>query len=121
MTALYTLDLTTMHHLLFCNGIGAKFDINGKYVGYSGAMKGTPVDVVSVLQQGSACEVAVLSSDEYTKKCIDLYRAQSWVQNCPTPVKTVFTLRRKVGEDKCTQTLYVFGHNTIKPYLGSLL
>lgn len=123
MTALYRLDMRTMEYNILSDGIGMRFDFTGKYKGTLGNIGtgATPVDIVSILQQGTLCEVAVLSNGEYHKQRVDLDRAIKWVKTSPARSKAVLSLRRKVKDIVCLQTIYVYNFNTISPYLSSLL
>lgn len=123
MTALYRLDMRTLEYNIFADGIGMRFDFTGKYKGALGniGMGATPVDVVSILQQGNLCEVAVLANGEYYKQRVDLDRAVGWTKTSPVRHKAVLSLRRKVKDIVCLQMIYVYNNNSIKPYLSSLL
>lgn len=123
MIALYKIDLRTLEYCIFSNGVGLRFDVTGRYKGEARSVDSSavPVDVVSILQQGNQCEVAVLSGSNYCKQRVDLNRAISWTKSCPLHARAVLPLKRKVKDVSCLQTIYVYGNNTIAPYLSSLL
>ena len=123
MQLLHSLDMARLEHNIICNGVGARFNIAGKYLGNDARVlkNSMPADAFSILQQGTLCEVAILTGDSYTKKVMDLNRAQLWLKSLPLEPRAVFTLKRQVGEVKCTQTLYIFNYGRLGMYLGSLL
>lgn len=123
MQLLYSLDMTRLEHNILCNGVGARFNLSGKYLGNDARVlkNSVPSDAFSLLQQGTLCEVAVLTSDNYIKRVVDYNRVQAWLKTLPLQPKGVFTLKRQVGEVKCTQTLYIFNYGRLGMYLGSLL
>ena len=123
MTVLYKFSMKKMEYDIFSDGIGMRFDVLGAYKGSLANidMDASPVDVVSILQQGNLCEVAVVASGNYYKRRVDLTRAMNWVKTVPIQRKTVLSLRRKVKDIYCLQTIYVFSLNTIAPFLSSLL
>lgn len=123
MQALYSLNLSTLEHVIICNGVSARFDISGKYQGIAGniPMNAIPVDCFSILQQGNLCEVAVLASECYTKRVIPLSKAQTWVSKLPFMAKATFTIKRKIDEkDKCVQTIYIYPFGKLGVYLPQL-
>lgn len=123
MQLLYSLDMARLEHNVMCNGVGARFNLSGKYLGNDARIlnNAMPADAFSILQQGTLCEVAILAGDNYTKRVIDLDRVQMWLRTLPLQPKAVFTLKRQVGEVRCTQTLYIFNYGRLQMYLGSLV
>lgn len=123
MQLLYTLDMSRLEHNILCNGIGARFNISGKYLGSDVRLlnNAMPADAVSILQQGTLCEVAILTNDTFTKRVIPLERIQNWLKTLPLQPKAVFTLRRQVGTIRCTQTLYIYNYNRLQMYVGQLV
>lgn len=123
MQAVYALNLNTLEHVLVCNGVCAKFDISGKYKGAVAAIPANAqqVDCFSILQQGNLCEIAILSGEQYAKRVVGLSKAQNWLKELPFQPKAVFTIKRKVGEEKCIQTIYVFQCGKLMVYAPALL
>lgn len=123
MQLLYSLDMARLEHNVLCNGVGARFNLSGKYLGSDARIlnNAMPADAFSILQQGTLCEVAILTSDNYNKRVIDLERVQAWLRTLPLQPKAVFTLKRQVGDVRCTQTLYIFNYGRLQMYLGGLL
>lgn len=123
MQLLYSLDMARLEHNVLCNGVGARFNLSGKYLGSDARIlnNAMPADAFSILQQCTLCEVAILTSDNYNKRVIDLERVQAWLRTLPLQPKAVFTLKRQVGDVRCTQTLYIFNYGRLQMYLGGLL
>lgn len=123
MQLLYSLDMARLEHNVLCNGVGARFNLSGKYLGSDARIlnNAMPADAFSILQQGTLCEVAILTSDNYNKRVIDLERVQAWLRTLPLQPKAVFTLKRQVVDVRCTQTLYIFNYGRLQMYLGGLL
>ena len=124
MTAIYTFNAGKLEHHLICDGKGAVFGIDGKYKG-SNAVMGTAakeVDVISLLQQGELCEIAALTNNNYAKRQLEMSAYSSWVNTVPVRPIGTFVLRRKVGEERCVQTIYIFNRTAgIAQYLRNLL
>ena len=122
MRAVYGLNMTTMEHHLICDGIGAKFSIQGKYLGSNAVAhrSSLPADVASILQQGSLCELAVLSGDRFLKKQMPITQAQAFISSVQTPCKASFQIKRKVGEALCVQYLYIYPIDKLNSLLPSV-
>ena len=115
--------MNRLEHNLVCDGRGAVFSLDGKYVSDRISMTNTgrPVDVISLLQQGNLGEIAILCNGAYHKQGIDIEKFQAWVNMIPVRPKATLRIRRAVGNEKCTQTLYVFDLQRVNPYLNTLL
>lgn len=122
MRAVYGINMQTMEHTLICDGIGAKFNMQGKYVGSNVTIHKSllPADVVSLLQQGTLCEIAVITGDRFAKKQVDLDSARAFIESIPVPYKATFQLKRKVGEENCMQYLYIYPIDKILPVVSRI-
>ena len=123
MQLLYSLDMARLEHSILCNGIGARFNLSGKYLGNDARIlsNSLPADAVSILQQGTLCEIAILTNDTFRKQQMDLSKIQQCVQNLPLQPKAVFTIKRQVVTTRCTQTLYIYNYNRLQLYINQLM
>lgn len=114
---LYTLDLQKQEHVMVNGGYVFRFNLrDGKFKGASANMLNVnlrEVDAISVLQQGTSCEVAENVNREFRKRTAFVSEFQSWfAQRRLQPIATL-TLKRKVGTQVCFHTVYVFNRNTL--------
>ena len=110
MRAIYGMNMQTMEHHLICDGIGARFNMQGKYLGSNAiAHRGSlPADVASIVQQGNLCELAVINEDRFLKKRMPISEAQNFIRAVPVACKATFQLKRRVGDEPCIQYIYVY-------------
>ncbi len=122
MRAVYGLNMQTMEHTLICDGIGAKFNMQGKYIGSNVVVHKSllPADVISLLQQGTLCELAVITGDRFAKKQMDLTTAKMFLDSITVPCKATFQIKRKVGQENCIQYIYVYPMDKILPLLRNV-
>ena len=114
---LYTLDLQKQEHVMVNGGYVFRFNLrDGKFKGASANMLNVnlrEVDAISVLQQGTSCEVAENVNREFRKRTAFVSEFQAWfAQRRLQPIATL-TLKRKVGTQVCFHTVYVFNRNTL--------
>lgn len=123
MQLVYGLDMNTFEHHLLCDGIGARFNISGKYISSQARVlsNSLPVDCLSILQQGNLCEVGILVCDNFVKRIMDFSRVQNWLKTLPLANKAVFQLKRQVGTERCVQTIYIYPYNRLSAFIGQLM
>ena len=122
MTAMYALNMNTLEHNLLCNGVGARFSLDGKYISANVNMNGgQSVDVISVLQQGTLAELALVCNQQYLKTPTDIDTVKKWVNAVPVSTKAVVHIKRTVSGQKTLQTIYIYPQGRIAPYIGNLI
>lgn len=117
---LYNLDLQKQEHVLINGGCVFRFNLrDGKFKGASANMLNLvtrEVDAISVLQQGTSCEVAENVNHSFRKRVAAMADFQAWFAQLAAQGKrhiAVLTIKRKVGSQTCLHTIYVFNRNTL--------